>query len=169
MTGPDVAADVVVVGVGAPDRGDDALGAAVAAMIERAHGPQVRVMTREDPTSLVQLWEGCRVAIVIDAVTSGAAPGTVHVIEAGADAPALPDQALAASGRGGTHTFAVAGAVALARVLGTLPTRVVIVGVEAATFAHGPMSPQVSARIGAAAAAVEAELAREGIEAVTCA
>ncbi|WP_062135092.1 hydrogenase maturation protease [Demequina aestuarii] len=163
------APDVIVVGVGSPDRGDDAVGAAVASRVDDRYGGRVRVVTREDPTALVQLWEGARVVIVVDAVASGRTPGTVRVIEAGADAPPLPLRAFAATGRGGTHTFGLAGAVALARALGTLPARVVVVGVEAATFAYGPMSPQVSASIGAAAAAVEAELAREGIEATTCA
>ncbi|MDN4479690.1 hydrogenase maturation protease [Demequina muriae] len=164
-----VVGPLVVVGLGSPDRGDDAVGGAVAARVGERMGGQVRVVTREDPTALIQLWGGCREAIVVDAVASGREPGTVQVIEAGADAPPLPTDAFAASGRGGTHAFGLAGAVELARALGTLPPRVIIVGVEAATFAYGPMSPQVSASIGAAAAAVEAELAREGIEATTCA
>ncbi|MFW7414082.1 hydrogenase maturation protease [Demequina sp. SO4-18] len=164
-----VVGPLVVVGLGSPDRGDDAVGGAVATLVSERLGAQVRVVTREDPTALVQLWDGCREAIVIDAVVSAHTPGTVQVIEAGADDPPLPTDAFAASGRGGTHAFGLAGAVELSRRLGTLPPRVVIVGVEAATFAYGPMSPQVSASITAAAAAVEVELAREGIEATTCA
>lgn len=164
-----MAADVVVVGLGSPDRGDDAVGAAVVAIIASDVGDRVQVVTREDPTALVQLWEGCRTAIVVDAIASGQTPGTVRVIRAGADDPALPTHAFTASGRGGTHAFGLAGAVELSRRLGTLPPQVIIVGVEASTFAFGPMSPQVSASIDVAAAAVKAELAQEGIEATTCA
>ncbi|MEX0913515.1 MAG: hydrogenase maturation protease, partial [Demequina sp.] len=126
--------DVLVVGVGSPDRGDDAVGAAVVSQVASTVGDQVQWVTREDPTALVQLWEGCRVVVVVDAVVSVGTPGEVTVVEAGADSPPLPTHAFAASGRGGTHAFGLAGAVELSRTLGTLPPRVVIVGVEASTF-----------------------------------
>ncbi len=144
----------LVIGLGSPDRGDDAVGAAVAARIEALALPGVRVVPLEDPMSLTVLWGGADAVVVIDAVASGGPPGTVHVREAGVGALPLPTHAFTAAGRGGSHAFGLAGAVELSRTLGTLPRRVTLVGVEAGTFAHGPMSPAVAARIDDAEAAV---------------
>ncbi len=93
--------------------------------------------------------------VLIDSMISGVPAGTVTVRHAGTrDAP-LPTHAFAAAGRGGSHAFGLAGAVELSRTLGTLPEHVVIVGIEAATFNHGPMSAAVEASIDEAAAARE--------------
>ncbi len=167
-------ADAMVIGLGSPDRGDDAVGAAVAERVRAVVGDDVQVLAREDPTCLVQAWDGCRVVVLIDAMISGVAGGTVSVRRAGTrDAP-LPTHAFAAAGRGGSHAFGVAGAVELSRALGTLPEHVAIVGIEVTTLTHGPMSAQVEASIDKAVAAVRAELASAGItthgeEAGTCA
>ncbi|WP_062377059.1 hydrogenase maturation protease [Demequina pelophila] len=150
--------NVLVVGLGSPDRGDDAVGAAVAARLEEMALDRVDVVTREDPTQLVQLWEGHGAALVIDAVMSGRPPGTLHIREVGDAGEPLPTHAFTAAGRGGSHAFGLAGAVELARTLGTLPTHVTVVGVEAGTFDHGPMSPEVEAKLDDAVKTAAAEL-----------
>jgi len=162
------ARDVIVIGLGSPDRGDDAIGEVVADRIRAAFGGMVAVTTREDPTALVHTWEGKRAAVVVDAVMSGRNPGTVRVMEAGAKAPPLPTHAFTASGRGGSHAFGLAGAVELSRALDTLPERVAIVGVEAGTFAYGHLSVPVREHIDAAVAAVADVLAQEGIKEESC-
>ena len=159
----------LVVGLGAPDRGDDAIGGVIARVVDEWHTSAVRVVTREDPTALVQLWDGYDNVVVVDAVMSGQEPGSVVVREVGAHGEQLPTTAWAASGRGGTHAFGLAGAVELSRSLGTLPPHVAVVGVEAATFALGPMSDAVTASIPRAAAAVFAELTEIERRALPCA
>ena len=161
-------ASALVVGLGQPDRGDDAVGAVVAERIAHTYGDEVQVVTREDPTALVQLWDGWRVAVIIDAVCSGRVPGTVRVMEAGEEQRPLSTQAFTAAGRGGSHAFGLAGAIELARTLGTLPTRVAIVGIEAGTFAYGHLSTPVKDNIDRAVATVVDVLAQEGIEVPTC-
>ena len=156
--------DTLVIGLGSPDRGDDAVGGVVAARIAASSLPGVRVVPLEDPMSLTQLWDGAEAAVVIDAVASGGVPGTVHVREVGAEGEPLPTQAFTAAGRGGSHAFGLAGAVELSRTLGTLPRRVTVVGVEAATFAHGDMSPEVRDRLDDAVRAVRDALRRVGAE-----
>jgi len=139
---------VLVVGLGSPDRGDDAVGPQVAAAVAEhvaARGLDgVHVVEREDPTALVDLldptgataaWDG---VVVIDAVRSGTAPGTVTVLDVGSDGQDL--RSLGARldpGPAGTHGFGLAGAIELARVLDRLPPRVVVVGIEAVGFDHG--------------------------------
>ncbi len=156
-------ARAMVIGLGSPDRGDDAVGTAVAERVREVVGDDIEVLTREDPTALVHTWEGCRVVVLIDAMISGIAAGTVNVRHAGTGDAPLPTHAFAAAGHGGSHAFGVAGAVELSRALGTLPEHVALVGIESTSFDHGPMSPQVTASIDDAVAAVCAELATAGV------
>jgi len=138
----------IVIGVGNPDRGDDAVGPEVAARLAEVDLPGLVIRSGTDPLDLVHLWEGAQVAVVVDAVLSGAEPGRITVHEVGARRPdGGPADGSAPGGRRGpgTHTFGVLGAVALARALGRLPARVVLVGVEVSTVAIGaPLSPEVS-------------------------
>ena len=92
--------------------------------------------------------------MVVDAVRTGRAPGEVTVVEVGAHAlPARP-------GADGSHGFGVAEAVELGRALDRLPRRLVVVGVEAATFSTGAaVTPAVADAVGAATEAVTTALA----------
>lgn len=155
------AAPVLVVGLGSPDRGDDAVGMHVARAVAAREDPRVEVLEHEDPTDLVELWTGRERVVVVDAVCSGAgaAPGDVRVLETGAGLDPLPEDAWAGTGRGGTHAFGLATAVELARALHRLPERVTVVGVEAARFDHGAaLSPPVAAAVPGAVDAVLAAL-----------
>ena len=145
----------LVVGLGTPDRGDDAVGTAVARAVAALALPQVEVVEHEDPTDLIELWSGRDPVVVIDAVRSGAAPGTLHILETGAGRAPLAGSAWARTGRGGTHAFGLAAAIELARVLRRLPRHLVLVGVEAEAFEHGALlSPAVAAGVPAAVRAV---------------
>ena len=155
MTAGHHRAGALVLGVGRPDRGDDAAGPAVA---ERALElvPEVTVVPRVEPAGLIDAWADAGLVVVTDAVQSGQPPGTVHVLHA-CHGP-LPVQ----TGAGGTHGLGLAEAIELARALHRLPAELVIVGVEAQQFGLGePMSPQVRAGIELAAKAV-AEVIRTG-------
>ncbi len=146
-TAPDTSRPLVV-GLGSPDRGDDAVGIVVGRAVAARHLPDVDVVAHEDPTDLVELWSGRDLVVVVDAVRSGAEPGTLVVVETGTGDQRLPESTWGRTGRGGTHAFGLASAVELARALGRLPSRVVLVGVEAASFDHGaPLSPAVAAAV----------------------
>ena len=61
----------------------------------------------------------------------------------------------------GTHLIGVADAIELGRVLGRLPSRVVVYGIEGVTFALGaPMSAPVSDVLASVARRVGDEVAR---------
>ncbi len=141
----------IVVGLGSPGRGDDAIGSTVAAAIARLKLVDVEVVTNEDPTALVHLWDGTRFAVVIDAIMSSRRPGALVVTEVGKGRPPLPESSWGKTGRGGTHAFGLAAAVELSRSLDCLPHRVVLVGVEAKSFEHGsPMTPRVESAVSGA-------------------
>lgn len=147
----------LVVGLGSPDRGDDAVGVHVARAVAALAGPAVEVVEHEDPTDLIELWSGRDRVVVVDAMCSGtgAAPGTVRLLETGAQLSPLPESAWLRTGRGGTHAFGLATAVELARALRRLPPRVTVVGVEAGGLEHGsPLSSAVEAAVPGAVDAV---------------
>jgi hydrogenase maturation protease len=147
----------LVVGLGSPDQGDDAVGIEVARAFEASSPTGAHVAIHEDPTALLHLWEGFDEVVVIDAVMTGRPPGAITVMEVGAGKAQLPPESWAATGRGGTHAFGLATAVELARVLGQLPRRLTVVGIEAATFAQGTaLSPEVAASVEDAVAIVGA-------------
>jgi hydrogenase maturation protease len=146
------------VGLGSPDRGDDAIGAEVAVAVAALDLPHVAVLVHQVPTDLIELWSGHDPVVVVDAVRSGAAAGTLVILETGAGLDPLPRSAWQGTGRGGTHAFGVAEAVELGRALRRLPSRLTIVGIEARAFEHGgALSPEVAAALpGALAAVVDA-------------
>jgi hydrogenase maturation protease len=110
----------------------------------------------DEPTRLLDLWDGLQTLVVVDALRSGAPPGTQQRFEGG-DAP-LPRELRLAS----THAMGIAEALELGRALGRAPRRVVVLGLEGASFGMGDdMTPAVAAAIDALVDAVLAELELE--------
>lgn len=100
-----------------------------------------------DGTSLIHAWEGARVVVLVDALRSGSAPGTIHCFDV--RAAGLPERATWSS----SHSLGVADAVKLARRLNCVPQTLLMYGVEGRCFGLGTgLSPEVE---GAASAVVE--------------
>ena len=143
----------VVVGVGNAYRGDDGVGLAVVERLRGAIPAGVEVLTCEQEASrVIDAIEGREAAVLVDASSSGAAPGTIHRFDASAEP--VP----ARSFRSSTHAFGVGEAIELARALGKLPGTVVVYGIEGERFAAGEgLSPAVDAAVETAANAVMGE------------
>lgn len=124
---------VTVIGIGNRLRGDDAAGPWVIDLLSASPPAGVRLLTAPgDMLALFDLWEASEHAILVDAMAPGDTPGRVLRLEAG-DAPLASTLGSFAS----SHAFNLAEAVALGRALGRLPPRLVIYGIEAASFEHG--------------------------------
>ncbi len=122
----------LVVGIGNAWRGDDAAGLLVAHALRARELPDVTVVDAAGvDTDLIDLWQGVGRVILVDAVVSGAAPGTVHRFDLSRNG--LPETHAFCS----THALDLAAVVELARVLDRLPPELWVFGVEAADFAHG--------------------------------
>jgi len=146
-----VTVQALVIGLGNPDRGDDAVGVQVARRVA-AERLDVRVLELDDPSEALDAWAAADTVVIADAVTSCGDRGDIHVVDAAART--LPAGSWAA---GGTHALAVV--VELGRALGRLPRRLVLVGVEAGRFDHGtPMSDAVAAAVPGAAIVVLAAI-----------
>ncbi len=141
--------------MGNPWRCDDAAGLAVARHLRGTLPPDVELLEREgEPTALIEAWEGATALWLVDAVSSGAEPGTLHRLDA--SETELPTDLF----RRSTHHVGVAEAVELARVLGRLPGRTVVFGVEGGSFEIGDaLTPAVAAAIVPTAEAVREEVA----------
>ncbi len=128
----------LVIGVGHEQRGDDAIGLLVARHLSAGDALQrcddLRIVEHDgDGMDLVLLWEGAERVVLIDAVVSGRrASGEVERFEAHREP--LPTRLFGAHS---THALGVAEAIELARAMETLPSCVVVYGVEAARFETG--------------------------------
>jgi len=113
-------------------RGDDGAGPAAAERLRPILGERADIEESwGEGTELMQAWQGRAQVIVVDAATSGAAVGTIHVFDAAAES--LPTDFFCYT----THRFGLAEAVELARQLGGLPERLTIYAVEGETFDLG--------------------------------
>jgi hydrogenase maturation protease len=151
---------ILVVGTGNSWRGDDAVGLEAATALRERLPESVRVLATEaEQSSLLDEWEGCDAVLIVDAVHSGANPGTVHRVDLNAEI--VPHAVL----RGSTHHFSLGDTIELARALRRLPAQALFFGVEGAIYAPGePLSPAVAEALPAIVEEIaeEAEALLEG-------
>ena len=126
---------IVAIGIGNPDRGDDAVGRIVARLLQ----PHLSAIEHDgEATSLLSAMQAADSVVLIDAAQSGAPAGTIHRIDCATNA-VLPHGGVS------SHGFGVAEAIALAHALGTLPPRCIVYAIEGADFTPGaPLSPEVA-------------------------
>ena len=99
-----------------------------------------------DGAELLEAWKGADSVFLVDAVQSGAPPGTIHRLDARVEK--LPTWFSHSS----THSFGVAEAIELARTMGELPDKLVVYGIEGLDFSAGTeLSPDVAEVLPAAA------------------
>lgn len=144
----------LLIGVGNPFRGDDGVGSVIIRRLRSQTLPGFAIMEETgDGAELLEAWQGASAVILVDAVQSGAAPGTIHRIDATAEK--LPKWFSHCS----THTFGVAEAVELARTMGDLPPSLVVYGIEGLDFSAGTsLSPEVAASVPGVVSSILAEI-----------
>jgi hydrogenase maturation protease len=145
---------IVVIGVGNALRGDDGAGPAVADAVRSQAPKEIAVrVCEEEPTRLVDALGEADVALIVDAVSTGAPAGTVHRFDA-TETP-LPSRAF----RSSTHALGIGEAVELTRALGRLPRRTIAFGIEGSDFtARDGLTPQVEQSISSVVARVLEEV-----------
>jgi hydrogenase maturation protease len=133
----------VLLGIGNPDRGDDAVGRVVARQLRGFSLTNIEVIEHDgEGAALLTQLDGAVAAFVVDASASGAPAGTIRRFDVSA-AP-LPCLAFGLS----THGFGLAMAIELARTLGQLPPRCIIYAIEGVSFETGaPLSAPVQAAV----------------------
>lgn len=130
---------ILCIGVGNELRGDDVVGRLVVRLMRYQPLPDtVFIEATGEGAALMEMWAEMDTVFLIDAVSAGQPSGTIYRFLA--HSQPLPSQFFSYS----THAFSVAEAVEMARVLGQLPSRLIIYGIEGERFAAGAsISPSV--------------------------
>lgn len=165
MEAPSRAARIAVIGVGNDFRGDDGLGWAVVAELERRARqrplPDGTTLSEcdGDPARMMTLWQGADLAIVVDAAhTHPGSPGRLHTLELVAGQPWRSP-----GGETSSHGLGLGEAVELARALDRLPRRLVIHAVEGTDDTLGAgMSAEVADAVQPLVLRIEEEIAAYG-------
>ena len=144
---------MVVVGVGNEFRRDDGAGPEVIARL-RALQPGdeglahvTLALSDGEPGRMIDLWEGTRLAVVIDAVRDTTMPPG-HTCQLTVDDLAGPLTGTA-DGAASSHGIGLGDTVELARVLGRLPARLTVLAVAGRDFGFGT---ELTAEVAAAVA-----------------
>lgn len=134
---------IKIIGIGQSLRGDDSAGLAAVCLWQEKYGESnkrsnLQVEITELPgIGLLNLLEGVRVAILVDAVKSGAKAGTIHI---------LSQEQLEAfeHATGSAHGWGVAETLRLGEKLGLsdMPEKIIVIGIEAVDFSLGGLLSQ---------------------------
>jgi hydrogenase maturation protease len=119
---------MLIIGCGNRDCGDDVAGVLVAEGL-RQLGIDAQIC-RGDAAELIESWSGVDDVVVVDAVMTGAPAGSVTLWD-GQHPPASPSSAPS------THGLGLAEAIELSRVLGCLPIKLRVYGIEGRHFEIG--------------------------------
>jgi hydrogenase maturation protease len=123
---------ILFIGIGNEYRSDDGIGLMIARNVRERHLLSVRVKEESgEGAALMEAWRGYTTVMIADAVSSGAKPGTIFIIDAGKNN--LPAKFFHYS----THAFSAAEAIELAREIKILPPRLLVYGIEGANFTAG--------------------------------
>jgi hydrogenase maturation protease len=134
---------VHIIGIGSPF-GDDRFGWAAAEALRQVAAVnaapagliEISILDRPGPLLLTH-WQNTDCVILLDAVCSGAAPGTRHRL----DAHDITGTGVQCS----SHGFGIVSAIGLARALGNMPTRLLLCGIEVDSVWTGhSLSPAVA-------------------------
>ena len=123
---------ILIVGIGNEYRGDDGVGLVAARELQAKKLPHILVTECSgDGAELMEMWKSAATVILVDAVSSGAKPGTIYRLDA------LTQPIPASFSFPSTHAFGVAEALRLARALDQLPPYLMIYAIEGKNFAAG--------------------------------
>ena len=128
-----VPGSITVVGLGNDFRGDDAAGLYTARLLAEKNIPGLHVIEGvSDGTTLINAWDGAKACFLVDCVYSKKKPGYIHCFDALTDV--IPEDIFPGYS---THAFSITGAVKLARALDQLPEKLIVYGIEGASFTTG--------------------------------
>lgn len=135
-----------IIGIGNEFAGDDAVGLLVTRRLRSLLGGAADVIEAGPAgLDLLDLFDRSRPAVLIDAVVSGAPPGTIHRVD-------LATEPVPRTTPCSTHAFSMAEVLELARVMERVPASLVLYGIEIDRTAPGMgLSPAVERAVEEAA------------------
>lgn len=129
---------ILIIGIGNQYRNDDAAGLLVINRLKKNLNNNVIIEENNgDGIKLIEQWKNKEKVIIIDAVNSGSAPGTIHEINipnsSAKSALTIPPEKFKFS----THLIDLPKAIKLSESLGYLPQVITIFGIEGKNFNSG--------------------------------
>ncbi len=122
----------LVIGIGNEFRSDDSIGILMSRMLRQKLPATIKVAEcNGGGVELLEIWKDYNSVFIIDAASSGKAPGTISRFDLNKET--LPQNAFNYS----SHSFSISETVKLARKLNRLPTRLIIYGIEGKIFEQG--------------------------------
>ena len=122
----------IIIGVGNTFRKDDGAGHAAASLVKAKAEPGVRVLIRGgEAADLLECWGPDDDVVIIDAMKAGLAPGSFKRIDALVAKFPVEDFKFS------SHSFGVAEAIEIGRVLSRLPKSLIVYGIEAGEVGDG--------------------------------
>lgn len=122
---------IVIIGIGNEYRRDDAAGIRALHRLRALDPPGVVFADSDgEATSLIELWSGADLAIVIDGVAAGGEPGRLYRF-------GLHHPAVAVRSGAGSHQVSLGSVVALARALGRMPRQLLVFGIQVGDVSPG--------------------------------
>lgn len=143
----------VVIGVGSRYRRDDGSALRVLdALLGRVPATAVVLESDGEPARLIESWSGAALAIVIETVRQGSAPGSVSTF-------AWDEHLALAAGERNSHSLGILEAIALGQAVARMPQRLHLVGIEPLDLGWGEgLSDEVARSVDVAADLVLAYL-----------
>jgi hydrogenase maturation protease len=127
-----ISSPILLIGIGNEYRGDDGVGLTAIRALNMQKFPDTLLKECSgDGVELIEMLSTARMAILIDAVSSGAKPGTIYRLDALTQP--IPAQLSFQS----THAFGVAEAIELARIVDQLPPSLIVYAIEGENFSTG--------------------------------
>ena len=123
----------LLIGIGNEYCRDDSVGLTAIRALKKQVLPENTLLIESsgDGTELMEMWSTARMVILIDAVSSGATPGTIYRFDA--HKQPIPSQFSFRS----THAFSIAEAIELARILDQIPPLLIVYAIEGQNFSTG--------------------------------
>lgn len=154
---------IKLIGIGQSLRGDDAAGLAAVRLWQEKYQssaalPNLQVELAELPgVGLLNLLEGSRLAILVDAVHSDAKAGTIHLLQDD-QLESLPPGTVSAHGWGVAETLSL-GKQLMASMM---PQELILIGIEAGQLSLGEsLSPEVERALPEVARLIERTISSE--------
>jgi len=122
----------LIIGIGNEFRHDDSCGLYVANKLKNSGLPNTDVKTQTgESTALIETWKGYSTVYVIDAVLSPDEPGTIFKINA------LQQEIPKNLFKYSIHSFGIAEAVELGKMISEIPEAIIIYGIVLESFHDG--------------------------------
>lgn len=146
----------LLIGVGNEFRSDDSAGIIAARKLKELLNGDIDIFESDgDGAKLMNMWNGHNNVILIDAVSFGTSPGTIHVINA--KEKEFPKETVIHS----SHMFSVAEAIETSKVLNRLPENLTIYGIEGKTYGLGKdISDEVKESINKVVSEIQKEITK---------